>query len=282
MQGRAEDFRTRLDGIRRGLLLEPRGSDIIVGALLTPPVAHGSVAGALFFNNAGILGMCGHGTIGVAETLSHLGRIEAGEYQIDTVVGPITFTRSPNGEVALQNVESYRFAKGVRVSTPEFGEIKGDVAYGGNWFFLVHHEHPPLAPENIAELTRLGVAIRKALSKNGVTGANGVEIDHIELTDASSTPGVDARNFVLCPGLAFDRSPCGTGTSAKLACLAEDGLIAPGAVWTQESITGGIFRGSVQPGSSGWVPTIRGRAFVTAESTLIFQENDPYREGLGY
>ena len=280
MAERRADFAAGFDGLRNGLVLEPRGSDVVVGALLTAPINPESIAGVIYFNNVGMLNMCGHGTIGVAETLHHLGRIQEGEYQIDTVAGPIKFRRNASGDVAIKNVESYRSAKDVHLVVPGVGNIVGDIAYGGNWFFIVHHDEPKIEPSQIEELTRISLAIRQTLEAQQITGADGAHIDHVELTGVSPTLGVDARNFVLCPGNAFDRSPCGTGTSAKLACLAEDGTLKPGETWVQESVTGGIFRGSVTKGVRGWLPTIEGRAHITAESTLLFQNDDPYREGL--
>lgn len=280
MAERRAEFASRYDGLRRGLVLEPRGSDVVVGALLTPPVSEGSVAGVLYFNNAGMLNMCGHGTIGVAETLAHLGQIGEGYATIDTVAGPVTFQRDGLGQVSLRNVESYRLAKDVEVAVPGLGPVLGDLAWGGNWFYIIHHETPKIEPANISDLIRISSLILQALDQQQIVGDDGGRIDHVELSGASDTPGVDARNFVLCPGYAFDRSPCGTGTSAKMACLASDGLLQPDQVWTQESVTGGIFQGSVVKGDRGWIPTIMGRAYLTSESTLIFDESDPYREGL--
>ncbi len=279
MVERRAEMALQFEVLCNGIVREPRGSDVVVCALLTPPVNPGSVAGVIFFNNVGVLHMCGHGTIGVAETLAYLGKIECGTYAIDTSVGTIEFSRSSQGEVALRNVESYRLTKGISVAT-EFGTITGDIAWGGNWFFIVHLEVPTIEIKNIAELTRLTLAIKSSLARDGITGLDGAEIDHIELSGRSDTEGVNERNFVLCPGGAFDRSPCGTGTSAKMACLAEDGFLTPDTEWVQESITGGIFRGSVSRGQRGWLPIIRGRAFVTAESVLVFHPDDPYREGL--
>ena len=279
MVERRADFATRFDDLRRGLVLEPRGADPVVGAVLTEPVNLESIAGVVYFNNAGVLGMCGHGTMGVAETLAHLGRIGHGEYQLDTPVGPILFQRDSEGMVSIQNVESYRFAKNVPLFLEGLDPIVGDIAWGGNWFYIVHYEGM-IEPALIPELIELTTEMLEELEVQGHTGAGGARIDHIELSKASIKSGVDARNFVLCPGLAFDRSPCGTGTSAKVACLAEDGVLTPGQIWTQESVTGGIFRATVEKGEQGWIPTIRGRAFVTAVATLFFQESDPYRTGL--
>lgn len=278
MAKRLIDFRTRFDHLRAGIIREPRGSDVLVGALLTPPVSSGSVAGVIFFNNVGLLGMCGHGTIGVVETLRHIGRIEAGEIALDTPVGTVTATLHSTGEVSFRNVESYRFATDVELQVPEIGRVRGDVAYGGNWFFIVHEPECNIQLSRVDELTNRAIQIKKEILRRGLTGKDGAEIDHIEL----GGPGIlgDSRNFVLCPGAAYDRSPCGTGTSAKLACLYADGKLQPGQEYRQESVTGSVFRGKVEVSPNGVIPTITGRAFVTADATLIFDPEDPLRWGI--
>jgi 4-hydroxyproline epimerase len=275
MMERREDFRSRLDHMRTGVVLEPRGSDVLVGAVLTPPVSESAVAGVVFFNNAGYLGMCGHGTIGVVETLRHLGRISPGSLSLDTPVGTVQAVLSDDGEVTIANVRSYRYRADVRVELPGgSGEVVGDVAYGGNWFYVVHEPTFDVGLDRVKELTDVCETIKAALVQDGVQGENGAEIDHIEIADASG------RNFVLCPGGAYDRSPCGTGTSAKMACLFAAGELEAGQEHVQESVTGSVFRGSVQPVEGGVMPTIVGRAHITAESTLIFNDDDPIRWGL--
>jgi len=278
MAERRDDFRNRFDHFRSGIVNEPRGSDVLVGAVLTPPVTPGAVAGMVFFNNVGYLGMCGHGTIGVVETLRHLGRIEPGPLTLDTPVGPVTAVLDANGDVTIRNVESRRFRAGVSVSVDGLGIVIGDVAYGGNWFFVVHEPTFDIRLSDAAQLTDACWRIRRALERDGITGEGGDEIDHIELVGATET--ADSRNYVLCPGGAYDRSPCGTGTSAKMACLYAAGKLASGQEYAQESVTGSVFYGSVEATDGGVIPTIRGRAFVTAESTLIFSAADPIRWGL--
>ena len=274
-------MRDRFDWVRSGAVLEPRGHSAVVGALLTPPVNPGSLCGVVFFNNAGYLRMCGHGTIGVAETLFRLGGLGSpAAGAVDTVAGSVSFSREESGEVSLQNVVSYRYREAVGIEVPGVGRVVGDVAWGGNWFFIAHWDKSPIRPREIRPLTDIAWRIRHALVANGVTGQDGAEIDHVELSGPSSTVGVNARSFVLCPGGEFDRSPCGTGTSAVMACLAETGQLAEDQVWVQESVTGGVFRGSVRRVEGGWLPTIRGRAFITAESTLVFEDSDPYRAGI--
>jgi 4-hydroxyproline epimerase len=271
------------DEFRSAVVNEPRGSDVLVGALLQKPVDPGCATGVIFFNNVGYLGMCGHGTIGVVTTLAHLGRIGPGEHRIETPVGVVGAILHDNGKVTIENVVSYRHRAGVSVDVPGFGTVSGDVAWGGNWFFLAERTSLDLTLENREALTEYTWAIREALRAQGITGAHGEEIDHIELFVPSAAPGIDSRNFVLCPGKAYDRSPCGTGTSAKLACLAADGKLAPGKIWRQEGILGTIFEASYRTlnGSPQQViPSIRGSAFVTSESRLLLHADDPFRAGI--
>lgn len=277
------ELRDRHDWLRSAAVNEPRGSDVLVGALPCEPADARCAAGVIFFNNVGYLGMCGHGTIGLAVTLAHLGRIAPGVHRFETPVGVVTVELEDRNTVAVENVPSYRRAKGVAVDVPGYGRVRGDVAWGGNWFFLVGEEshRRGLVLDNVGELTAYTRAIRRALREQGVTGDGGVEIDHVELFGPPSGPHADARNFVLCPGGAYDRSPCGTGTSAKLACLAADGELAPGQVWRQESILGTVFEGSAREGDAGRiVPRVRGRAYVTAEATLFLDPADPFAAGI--
>lgn len=280
---RIRRFAADHNDFRSAVINEPRGSDVLVGALLTEPVDPASAAGVLFFNNVGYLGMCGHGTIGVVTTLAHLGRIQPGEHRIETPVGMVRTLLRDDGRVTVENVPSFRHRKDVSVEVPGFGTVHGDVGWGGNWFFLA--ENPPFAIllENRGALTAFAVAVKRALQNAGMTGTDGQEIDHIELFSASPVHGIDSRNFVLCPGNAYDRSPCGTGTSAKLACLAADGKLAPGQVWRQEGILGTVFEGSYRAadGSAGRVtPSITGSAWITAEARLLLDPDDPFRAGI--
>jgi 4-hydroxyproline epimerase len=276
---RRDRFRQEHDSFRSTVVNEPRGSDVIVGALLCEPVDPGCVAGVIFFNNVGVLGMCGHGTIGVAVTLAHMGRIQPGRHRLETPVGTVAFTYDGGHSVAIENVPSYRHAAGVRV--PVGGDsIVGDIAWGGNWFFLVRNHAEELELANVARLTAFTARIRRSLTEHRITGAGGGEIDHIELYGPPHDPAAHSRNFVLCPGGAYDRSPCGTGTSAKLACLYADGKIKEGEVWRQESIVGSIFEGAVRVVNGQVIPSIRGTAYVTAEATLLLDPDDPFRMGI--
>ncbi len=280
LSARLERFRAEHDEFRSAVVNEPRGSDVMVGALLCEPVDGTCAAGVIFFNNVGYLGMCGHGTIGLVATLSYLGRIKPGEHRIETPVGTVSAILHDSGEVTVNNVPSYRSAARVVVEVPGFGPVCGDVAWGGNWFFLVEARGHELVLSNVEALTNFTWAIRQALNANRITGANGQEIDHIELFGPSQQAGVNSKNFVLCPGKAYDRSPCGTGTSAKLACLHADGKLREGQVWQQESIVGSVFEGSIKVRDGQVHPSIKGSAFVNADANLVLDPSDPFCMGI--
>lgn len=281
MRERLERFRDNADEIRRTAILEPRGSEAVVGALLCEPTDPSCAAGVIFFNNSGFLNMCGHGTIGVAVTLGYLGRIAPGVHRLETPVGIVQIELLGPNRVAIENVPSYRHRKQVRVEVDGIGTVTGDIAWGGNWFFLVEQSPVPLTFENIRPLTDAAEAVRNALERRNITGADGGEIDHLEFFGPPESSDANSRNFVYCPGGAYDRSPCGTGTSAKLACLAADGKLQPGDLWVQESIIGSRFTASYREGEAGQIiPRIVGRAFVCSEATLIQQPDDPYIHGI--
>jgi 4-hydroxyproline epimerase len=277
---RLECFRSQHDPFRSAVVNEPRGSDVIIGALLCDPIDPASATGVIFFNNVGYLGMCGHGTIGLVATLAYLNRIGPGEHKIETPVGTVSAVLHEDGQVTVNNVASYRSQANVAVDVPGYGPVHGDIAWGGNWFFLVRNPSMDLALQNIDQLTTFTWAIRQALRDQGITGDDGKEIDHVELFGPSQLPGVDSRNFVLCPGKAYDRSPCGTGTSAKLACLYADGKIREGQIWKQESIVGSVFEGTVKVRDGKVYPSIKGAAFVNAEAELVLDPRDPLCMGI--
>ncbi|MEJ7810014.1 MAG: proline racemase family protein [Gemmatimonadaceae bacterium] len=282
MAERRDDLRARYDHLRRAVVCEPRGHDAVVGALLTPPVSDGAAAGIIFFNNGTYLGMCGHGLIGVVRTLEHLGRIGPGEWRFDTPVGTVRAELEAGGAVTIENVPAYCHARDVMLDVPGVGRVTGDVAYGGNWFFITHLDAVPVDLEHAGELTRITQAIQDAIRAQGVTGAAGADIDHIEISQPPTRADADRRNFVLCSGGDYDRSPCGTGTSATMAALHERGELAFGDLWRQESVTGSLFTGWLTPGEGGaLVPHIRGTAFITGEATLHFDPRDPFRGGFG-
>ena len=274
------DFAERFDHIRSAVVNEPRGSDVWVGALLCPPIDPGCVASVVFFNNVGCLGMCGHATIGVVVTLGHLGRIAAGEHRLETPVGVVDVAYDGRNEVAFRNVACYRLRKNVELEVPGLGPVTGDVAWGGNWFFLTTAGDELLERRNVPRLIDISSRIREALRHQGITGAEGAEIDHIELIGPPHSPEADARNFVLCPGGAYDRSPCGTGTSAKLACLATEDKLDAGRRWRQEGILGTCFSGWLEKEGDRLRPWIQGSAHVNAESTLLLDPGDPFVHGI--
>jgi 4-hydroxyproline epimerase len=270
-----ERFRETEDPFRSAVVNEPRGSDVLVGGLLVQPSDPTCVAGVIFFNNVGYLGMCGHGTIGLVATLAYLGRIEPGDHRLETPVGIVTATLHPDGTVSVRNVPSYRKAKRIEIQVPDFGTVTGDVAWGGNWFFLVEDQQWALDISAVERLTEITWKIRLAVNAQDFP-----EVDHVELFGPPKDPKANSRNFVLCPGKAYDRSPCGTGTSAKLACLFSDGKLTAGQVWRQESITGSVFEGTVTEVDGQIIPTIRGSAFVNAETQLILNPDDPLCWGI--
>jgi len=275
---RARLFRERFDNFRSCVVNEPRGSDVLVGALLCEPCDPAARAGVIFFNNVGVLGMCGHGTIGLAVTLAYLGKLGPGEHRIETPVGPVGVVLQDRHRATVRNVPSYRHAAGVTVEVDGLGPVTGDIAWGGNWFFLVQDPAEPLRLGNVARLTEVAWRIRRAVNQRFPD----IPVDHVELFGPPLDPANHSRNFVLCPGKAYDRSPCGTGTSAKLACLFADGKLKAGEVWRQESITGSVFEAVVEPGPQpgSVIPSITGSAFVTAEATLLADPADPLRDGI--
>ena len=279
---RAARFESGHAWIRSALLTEPRGFDAMVGALLCPPDDPSCATGIVFFDTAGNLGMCGHGTIGVAATLAFLGRIAPGTHRFETPVGVVAVEAKSANEIAVENVESYRWEAGANVEVEGLGRVTGDVAWGGNWFFQCPQTPLPLEMENVPALTDAAARVQAALARAGIAGADGARVDHVQFFGPPSSSSADSRNFTLCPGGAYDRSPCGTGTSARLACLAADGALAPGEPWVQESIVGSTYRAHYRPGAGGGiVPTVEGRAFVVGETVLHFAPDDPYRAGIG-
>jgi len=277
---RLRRFREDFDHLRSAIVNEPRGSDPLVGALLCEPNEDSCSAGVIFFNNVGFLGMCGHGTIGLAVTLSHLGLINQGRHRIDTPVGVVEAELHESGQVTVRNVASFRHANAVRLRVEGFGEITGDVAWGGNWFFLTEDCPFSLEFSNVEALSGYARAVRLALTRDGVRGTGGEEIDHIEISGPPRSPDADSRNFVLCPGGSYDRSPCGTGTSAKLACLWADGKLGENQTWRQESLIGSLFEGSITVRDNRVYPNIKGSAFIVADAWLLLDSRDPFKHGI--
>jgi 4-hydroxyproline epimerase len=281
------------DDFRTTVLNEPRGSDVLVGALLVEPADPTCQFGVIYFNNVGYLGMCGHGTIGLIASLAYLGKVQPGVIRVETPVGVVEATLYnsplPEGEglgvrvgeypnkVSVKNIPAYRHLAHVPV-TVDGKTIHGDVAWGGNWFFLCHDHGLEVNMQNLEALTDFSWRVREQFTADGITGTNGAEVDHVELF--ASTPDADSKSFVLCPGKAYDRSPCGTGTSAKLACLYSDGKLKVGQTWKQQSVVGSIFEGSVQLDGDKIIPTITGEAWVMSEGVILVDERDPFGKGI--
>ncbi|MEX1114370.1 MAG: proline racemase family protein [Akkermansiaceae bacterium] len=282
LAGRARRLREQHDWLRTAVCNEPRGHDAMVGALICEPHEPDCCCGAIFFNNVSALGMCIHASIGLVTTLAHLGRITTGTHRIDTPVGVITAELRPDGSVEVANVPCYLFAAAVPVEVPGWGIIRGDIAWGGNWFFLIDQQGPEVDFKNIEALTAFSWAVRQALQSQNITAENGREIDHIEVFGPPTDPATaDSRNFVLCPGKAYDRSPCGTGTSAKLACLHASGKLKSGEIWRQAGILDTIFQGHFESLPDGKIiPRVSGRAWVNGESTYFFNPSDPFCHGI--
>lgn len=280
MREKADRFARQFDDFRKTMILEPRGSDILVGALLCSPSQTDCATGVIFFNNVGLLGMCGHGTMGVAVTLAHIGRLKEGKHHLDTPVGAVGFELKGHHRVTIENVPSWRYRKGITLDVSGLGKVEGDIAWGGNWFFLTKFCPCPPTSEHTSELELAALKIRQHLDEHGITGENGAVIDHIEMFAPPVSPDAHSRNFVLCPGGAYDRSPCGTGTSAKLACLAADGLLEQGKTWIQESVIGSRFEGSYQKAKGAHIiPSITGSAYVYSEALLLQSSEDPFMGG---
>ncbi|MCW8879429.1 MAG: proline racemase family protein [Kangiellaceae bacterium] len=281
MADRLEAFQQKFDHIRSSLVNEPRGSDVMVGALLCEPVNSENAAGVIFFNNVGYLGMCGHGTIGLAVTLYYMGKIDLGRHTIETPVGEVEVELHSPNKASIRNVASYRLTKNITVEVEGIGSVTGDIAWGGNWFFLVQGHGQTMSVDNVSQLTRYSESLRNALESQGITGKNGQLIDHIELFGPpTSTEVADSQSFVLCPGSAYDRSPCGTGTSAKLACLVADGKLQEGQIWRQQSIIGSVFEGSVAIQQDQIIPTITGEAYVNLKAQVLTDSTDPFKFGI--
>ena len=281
MAERREDLRVHFDHLRRAVVCEPRGHSAIVGALLTPPVTTGAAAGLIFFNNGTYLGMCGHGLIGAVRTLQFLGRLAPGAHTFDTPVGAVRAELSEHGDVTIENVPARVHATDVCVDVPGYGIVSGDIAWGGNWFFITHAPHVPVTMARLDDLMTFTRAIQRAITAQGLTGDGGGEIDHIEISAPPSRADADSRNYVLCSGGEYDRSPCGTGTSATMAARHARGALPFGKVWRQEGIAGGLFTGWLSTNDTGaLIPHVRGRAYVTGEATLYFDAADPFRFGI--
>lgn len=280
MADRLQYVQENHDHIRKAVVCEPRGHNAIVGALLTPPVNPGSLTGVIYFNDVGFLGMCGHATIGLVETLRFLGRLNSDEVSIDTPVGTVSAKVGPDNSVTIRNISPRVHIKDLSLNVHGLGKVTGDVAYGGNWFYLVNSFSPEISLNKIDELMATCKSIRNALKENGICGDDDHLIDHVELFSKPTQKDAHSKNFVLCPGNAYDRSPCGTGTSAKMASLYEKGLLGIGEKWFQEGVCGSVFNCSLEMENGSLVPVISSKAYVTSRSTLFLNEEDPFCWGI--
>jgi proline racemase len=293
-------LRIRHDALRRALVHEPRGHDAIVVAYLVPPCHPDAHAGVVFCNDVGYLGMCGHGAIGVATVLVGMGMVPAQEPEtrvvLDTPAGLVPCRVAvSNGRaraVTITNVPSFQFRQRAIAAVPGFGKVAADIAWGGNWFAFVEAAQLGLHVDkaHLPQLLPAAIAVREALAANGVRGVHpesGEEqlVDHVKLFDALEGPTPGARAMTLCPGTAYDRSPCGTGTSAKLAVLHSKGELGVGEWFTSESVIGTRFRARIaattQVGQfAAIVPEIEGAAYVTGLQTFVLDPEDPCVHGL--
>ena len=273
-------FRERYDHVRRALVGDPRGAVAMVGVILLPPTDPSCRFGAIYVNRVGYLDMCGHATIGLAVTLGHLGRIEPGSFRLETPAGVVGVSWHGGGEASFECVPPRRIAQSLALVCDDGSRVSGDVATSGLWFFICRNHGLPVEPVGIPALTARAWSIRRALEARGITGDGGEVIDHVVLLGPPHDPGNHGRAFVLCPDGAFDRSPCGTGTSALVGCLLDDGVIEEGQIWKQESVLGGVYEASIRREGEKLIPTVRGHAWITGETTLHFAADDPYRTGL--
>ncbi|WP_039017381.1 proline racemase family protein [Halocynthiibacter namhaensis] len=278
---RAQTLADHHQDFYKSVMLEPRGQAGMVGALLVEPTNADCVTGVIYFDAEAVLGMCGHGTIGLAVTLLHMGRISTGTHKIETPAGIVTVDVHDANTVSVTNIESHQIHANVTVDVPDHGTVSGDVAYGGNWFYIIDPSPLAVTTANIPALADLAIATRDACNARSIGGPNGEAIDHVILRGPDPETGAHSRNFVLCPDDEYDRSPCGTGSSAYLACLAASNRLNPGHEIILESVIGSAYQASYQPGQNGGViPTLKGQAWIMAESTLIFDATDPFRKGI--
>ncbi len=276
---RAKLFREQFDHYRRAVLSEPRRLDVIVGGLLCSPSSRTYTAGIIFFDTVGYLDMCIHGTVGLVKTLAYLGRIAPGQHYIETPAGIVRTEFTEDGQVRVFNVPCYRYIKQIELNVPGRGRLFGDIAWGGNWFLLVEEHSLEINIRNIHSLLSISRSIKTTLQKSSIRGIGGAPIDYVALFGMSST--ANSRSFVLCPGDAYDRSPCGTATCAKLACLAADNTFEPNMIWHQEGVTGSRFQASYEWGdSSSILPTITSSGYVNGDSFVIIDPEDPFSWGI--
>ena len=297
MSERRRDFQTRFDWIRTGLMLEPRGHDMMSGGLFYPPTRPDSDLGILFIESSGCLPMCGHGTIGLVTFGIENGLIEArtpGRLRIEVPAGVIDVEYVENAgrveSVRIYNVPSYLAAEGLRIEVPGFGPLTVDVAYGGNFYAIIEPQGAyegldALGATRIIELSRqVRDRVRAVLDPVHPLDPSIRGVSHVLWADSPKGAGADGRNAVFYGDRAIDRSPCGTGTSARMAQLAARGLLAVGDHFVHESYIGSRFNGRVEGNATigdvtGIYPSIQGSAISTGLNTIWIDEADKFSKG---
>jgi len=298
MSARRQDFLARYDWIRTGLMFEPRGHDVMSGAILYPPTRPDCDVAVLYIETSGCLPMCGHGTIGTVTFALERGLVqprEAGVLRLDTPAGPVAAQFRMAGShveaVRITNVGAYLAAAGVAVECPELGRLTVDIAYGGNFYAIVEAQanYRDLAELSAGDLLRLSPVLRQRVNEaielvhpedETIRG-----VSHVMWTGRPSEgSGAQARNAVFYGDKAIDRSPCGTGTSARMAQLAARGELKVGDAFVHESIIGSLFNGRVEAETrvgnhEAIVPSIEGWARITGFNTIFIDDRDPYAHG---
>jgi 4-hydroxyproline epimerase len=297
MSARRQHFLAEFDWIRTGLMFEPRGHDMMSGSILYPPTRDDCDAGILFIETSGCLPMCGHGTIGTVTVMIEHGLVTPrtpGVLHLDTPAGLVKAYYTRDGDrvrsVRIVNVPSYLAAEGLTVECPDLGMLTLDVGYGGNFYAIVDPQENfrDLADYTAADLIRWSPVLRRRLNEQYTfehpEDPTICRLTHLEWTGAPRHPEAQARNAVFYGDKAIDRSPCGTGTSARMAQWAAQGRLGEGDAFVHESIIGSLFRGRVEAVTrvgdrEAIVPSIEGWARITGLNTIFIDTDDPYAHG---
>jgi len=297
MMERRAHFLAEYDWIRTGLMFEPRGHDVMSGSILYPPTREDCDVAILFIETSGCLPMCGHGTIGTVTMAIENGLVKPktpGVLRLDTPAGLVTAEYRQEGdyveEVRITNVPSFLYAEGLTVECPDLGEISVDVAYGGNFYAIVEPQanYRDMADYSAGQLIAWSPVVRQRLNEkysfeHPVNPAIN-RLSHMLWTGAPTHPDADARNAVFYGDKAIDRSPCGTGTSARMAQLHAKGRLKAGEDFVHESIIGSLFKGRVEREVSvankpAIIPSIGGWARQTGFNTIFIDDRDPFAHG---
>ena len=297
MSERQQHFMAEYDWIRTGLMFEPRGHDMMSGSILYPPTREDTDIGFLFIETSGCLPMCGHGTIGTVTVIIEHGLVKPrvpGKLRIETPAGIVEAHYTMEGThvsaVRIVNIASYLHSTGLEVECPDLGLLRVDVAYGGNFYAIVDPQENYKDMEDLSagDILRLSPILRRRLNEKYqfVHPENPTikGLSHIEWTGRPKNPEAHARNAVFYGERAIDRSPCGTGTSARMAQWAAKGKLKVGDVFVHESIIGSLFRGKVEAATKvgtkdAIIPSIEGWARVTGFNTIFLDDRDPFVKG---